>query len=106
MICWPQRLSSTWPGCTEPRSFESSALHIAPLPRCSAWPSPLDVAPLGGGPANGVGDFTYTATAVDNAADDVDSDGQVAGSSTGPQHKALTTAIRSNPKFHRNLTRC
>jgi hypothetical protein len=31
-------------------------------------PLSLDVAPLGGGPATGVGDFTDTTTAVDNAA--------------------------------------
>jgi hypothetical protein len=63
MVCWPQRLRSARRGCTEPRPFESSALHIAPS---------LDVAPVG------VGDRIYTATAVDNIANYVDSDGQVA----------------------------
>ena len=39
-----------------------------------------------------MGDCTDTATAVGNAADDVDSDGHVTGLSTGVQYKTRTPA--------------
>src|SRR5436309_2320941 len=57
-------------------------------PRClDVGPSPLslDVAPLGGGPANGVGDFTDIAQAMDKAA------------------HIITEMSRA---VHRNVTRC